>query len=160
MRKKCDYRPIDSRVSANSKVGKRKSASRTSAMYKEDYRGIAMHTQAHGPESMSSDLPSFQLVPNYGRGDCFFLCVEKATCQSVAAQRILLSTQMREADLARYQSLLSDSDKEMGAALEARDSASDQRVLRAREILDEMEFRRRVTDLETLRSRVLTGSNW
>ena len=49
---------------------------------------------------------------------------------------------------------------ELEAFLKARDSSPGQRVLRAREIVDEMEFCRGATDLETLRSRVLTISYW
>ena len=141
MRKKCDYRSSASRVDANSKAGGRKSAFRTAARPKGDYRGSAMPAQAHGPESMSFDTPSCQFAPNYGRGDCFFLCVEQATGQSVAALRILLATQMIEEDSARYHALLSDIDKVLDASVEARDSASGRRVSRAREIVDEMEFR-------------------
>ena len=65
--------------------------------------------------------------------------------------------------MARYQALLADSVAALDLALEARqsgESVSSQCVMRSREIVEEMEFRRGDTDLDALRSRTLARSYW
>ena len=176
---KCDYRTSASREDAKKKNGISSQISAISSATPKKSRQIAAppkpddaagdHIDTAIPETernsatISDIPPSCFFVPNIGRGGCFFLCVEQATGCSVSSQRILLATQLREGSLELYQALLSDSEAALAQVLEARNSGefvSSQSVMRSREIVEEMQFCRGATDLDSLRSRLLTRSYW
>ena len=109
------------------------------------------------------EVTGCRFIPNEGRGDCFFLCLEQAKGISAYSQRVLLAAQMDQEALGRYQDLLRACELELQEALQMRNGGSfapDRRVGRAREMVEEMEFCENVSDLGEVRSRVLTRGYW
>ena len=128
----------------------------------EDYRSTALKNRPE-PLDASFDIPLCRCVPHAGGGDCFFLCIQHATGDSVFSQRETLSQTTTEADLDRYRGLLRQSEEESESA-EAEHSAighlAGMRLFRARSLVAEMEFCRSAIDVRSLREEVAKRSYW
>ena len=89
------------------------------------------------------EVAGCRFIPNGGRGDRFFLCLEQAAGSSAHSQIALLAAQMDEEALNRYQELQSACELELQEVLQMRNGGSfapDRRVDRLREMVEEMEF--------------------
>ena len=83
---KCDKRKSNGRTALLLRGDRRASASRSSANLKAGYR---THAAKNRPEARDAavDIPMCRFPTNAGGGDCFFLCIEQATGNSVFAKR-------------------------------------------------------------------------